>query len=63
MGRIMEIISPAGLEPFFLELAELFRAGADLNQIAEANARYGNSLHLEWVPELTAKYNLKLLGQ
>jgi len=62
-GRLIEIIAPAGFEQLFLELADLFRAGADLNQIAAANARYGNALHLDWVPELTATYHLKLLGQ
>lgn len=62
MGRVIEIISPAGFEQFFLELADLFAAEADINQIAEANARHGNFFHLEWVPELTAKYHLKLLG-
>jgi quercetin dioxygenase-like cupin family protein len=45
MGRLIEIISPAGFEQFFLELADLFRAGADLNQMAAAIAPYGNELY------------------
>jgi hypothetical protein len=41
----------------------LFAAGADITQLAEASAPHGLSLQLEWVPELTAKYQLKLMGQ
>ena len=62
-GRIIEMISPAGFERFFLELAELIKAEASLDQIMAAGARYGNEYRLDWVPELTEKYQLKLMGQ
>jgi quercetin dioxygenase-like cupin family protein len=63
MGRLIEIIAPAGFEQWFLEVAELFRTGADFSQIEALGVRYGGRSHLEWVPELTEKYHLKLLGQ
>ncbi len=62
-GRLIEIISPAGFEKFFAELAELLQAEPDFDKIANLGARYGLGFQMDWVPELTAKYNLKLLGQ
>jgi hypothetical protein len=61
-ARIIEIISPAGFEKYFEEPAELIGAGGtpDRSKLAALAVRYGLTYHLEWIPELVAKYNLKL---
>jgi quercetin dioxygenase-like cupin family protein len=60
-ARILEIISPAGFEKYFEELAELVEAGGppDRARPAVLAERYGLTYHMEWIPELAAKYNLK----
>jgi mannose-6-phosphate isomerase-like protein (cupin superfamily) len=60
-ARIIEIISPAGFEKYFEELAELIGAGGppDRSKLAALAERYGLTYHLEWIPELVARYNLK----
>ncbi len=67
-ARLIELISPAGFEKFFDELAEIYAAAGagmpDQEKIRELGARYSLSFVMpEWVPELKAKYNLKLLGE
>ncbi len=67
-ARLVEMISPAGFERFFDELAELFaRAGngpVDQERMTELAARYRLAfVHPEWVPTLKQKYRLKLLGE
>jgi quercetin dioxygenase-like cupin family protein len=64
-ARLLEIISPAGFEKFFMELADLLGGDGppDFEKIAQLGNRYGQTYDMNWVPELTAKYNLKLLGE
>ena len=67
-ARLIELISPAGFERFFDELAEIYAAAGtgppDQERIGELAARYHLSFVMpEWVPELKAKYQLKLLGE
>ncbi len=64
-ARLIEIISPAGLEKFFAEMAQLFQGDgpADFEKLTQLANGYGCTLDMNWVPELTAKYNLKLMGQ
>jgi mannose-6-phosphate isomerase-like protein (cupin superfamily) len=57
-ARLLEIISPAGFEHYFAELAE----ARDPNRSQELAAKYGVTYSSEWVAELTSKYNLRLLG-
>jgi len=45
-----------------LELAELCRTGA-FEQVGALGARYGVTRLMDWMPELTTRYQLKLLGQ
>jgi hypothetical protein len=61
-ARTLDPIVPAGLETYFLELAELFRIKA-FEQVAALGTRYGITRFMDWVPELTTTYQLKLLGQ
>ncbi len=64
-ARLIKIISPVGFEKFFAEIAELFQGGGapDFEKRTQIANRYGQTYEMNWVPELTAKYNLKLLGQ
>ena len=57
-ARLLEVISPAGFENYFAELAET----GDPNQRQELSAKYGVTYSSEWVDELIVKYNLRLLG-
>jgi len=60
-ARLIEIISPAGFETFFAELAAMAQTGPpDPEAVGRLASRYGVTLSMEWVPDLKAKYNLKL---
>ncbi len=61
-ARILEIISPAGFEDYFRELAEVVTIGVppDFARIGEVAAKYGLTLHPERMGDLIAKYNVKL---
>lgn len=59
-ARMIEVISPAGFENFFRELADL---GADgppaFDVIAQLAASYGLQFgHAEWLPDVIARYGL-----
>jgi len=57
--RILEIISPAGFERFFRELSDLGGAlKADPEALAELNARYGQEMQPDSVPELLERFGL-----
>jgi quercetin dioxygenase-like cupin family protein len=58
-ARMIEIITPAGFERFFAELADLCQAGPPDRDILEPlAASYGLFFDPTWVPELVAKYGL-----
>jgi mannose-6-phosphate isomerase-like protein (cupin superfamily) len=57
-ARLLEIISPAGFEEYFVELAE----AGDPDRRQELAMKYGVTYSSEWIAELTARYKLKLLG-
>ncbi len=61
-ARLIEIISPAGFEKFFAEMADLFQGDGppDFEKLTQLANRYGLTFDMNWIPELTAKYNLKL---
>jgi mannose-6-phosphate isomerase-like protein (cupin superfamily) len=57
--RILEIISPAGFEKFFDELANLTAAGPlEPSGLPELGARYGLEADLESVPGLCERFGL-----
>jgi quercetin dioxygenase-like cupin family protein len=63
-ARVLDIISPGGLEGYFRELAGLHADGRpDAGPLAELRERYGIAAVPEWIPELKARYGLKLLGE
>lgn len=65
-ARLLEIIAPAGFERFFDELADVFQSAARdeiPTRRAELAIKYRHTYLMDWVPELKAKYGLKLLGE
>jgi quercetin dioxygenase-like cupin family protein len=59
-ARMIEIISPAGFEGFFREMADLAAAGPPpFDQIAAVAASYGLEFgDAPWLPDLIARYEL-----
>ncbi len=59
-ARMIEIISPAGFEDFFVELSDLIAAGPpDRAVIGALGDRYGLQFaQPEWLPDVIARYGL-----
>jgi mannose-6-phosphate isomerase-like protein (cupin superfamily) len=66
-ARLIELIWPAGFERFFEELHEIVRTAASPQDLVarreDLGRRYGLEFVPEWIPELKATYNLKVLGE
>ncbi|CAN5505616.1 cupin domain-containing protein [soil metagenome] len=60
-ARLLEIISPAGFENYFRELAQMLAADApaDLGAMGEFMAGYGFEVDVESVPGLCEEHGLK----
>lgn len=54
--RTIELVSPAGFEGYFGDVAA---AGRDLERLAHVNAKYDLDMQLESVPVLCARYGLR----
>jgi quercetin dioxygenase-like cupin family protein len=62
-ARILEIITPSGLEEMFAKFGELGARGELTPQTMGATAgQYGSKVSMDWVPELIARYGLTLMG-
>ena len=62
-ARILEIISPAGFEQFFAELAPLAAGGApDPEAFGELCARYALDMQPETVPDLCTRFGVWFPG-
>lgn len=61
-ARILEIISPAGFEKYFEELAELVTPDAppDIPRLIALAQKYKLELDMSSVPELSQKYHVSL---
>jgi mannose-6-phosphate isomerase-like protein (cupin superfamily) len=60
-ARLLELISPAGFENYFRELAPLLAApGRDEAAIAEVVARYQLDIDFATIPTLAERHNLRL---
>ena len=60
-ARILEIISPAGFELFFEELDAMGGAvNADPEALGALNERYGLEMRPESVPDLLARFDLRI---
>ena len=62
-ARILEIITPSGLEEMFAKFGELGARGELTPETMGATAaHYGSTMFMDWVPELIARYGLTLMG-
>ena len=60
-SRMIEIISPAGFERYFVDLAEAIAAAGgqrDPATVGAVAARYGLAFDFDWVPDLVARHGL-----
>lgn len=62
-ARVLEIISPAGFEKYFDELADLGAAQADPQVLAELCARYELEVDPESIPGLVERFDLRFPGE
>lgn len=61
--RILEIITPSGLEEMFAKFGELGARGELTPETMGATAaRYSSTISMDWVPDLIARYGLTLMG-
>ncbi len=63
-AHILEIITPAGLEKYFEEVAPAFKPGQppDAHMIIQTAAKYGLQMHVERLGELAEKYGVTVPG-
>ena len=62
-ARILEIITPSGLEDMFATFGELGARGElTAETMGETAARYGSTISMDWVPDLIARYGLAMMG-
>ena len=61
-ARVMEISAPGDFERFFEEMADAMAAG-DRAKLVEVGRRHDTEFVLDWVPELKARYGVKLMGE
>ena len=59
-ARLLELISPAGFERYFEEMAPILQAGGppDLDRLAEVQARYGLQMDRESIEPLKQRHGL-----
>ena len=64
-ARVLELISPAGFERYFRELAEIHasRGFREPQLVADLQDRYGLTTSTDWIPLLKARHGFKLLGE
>ena len=64
-ARLLEIIAPAGFERYFEKLAALVNKNMsrDDEAIEKLASEYGLTYHMEQMPALIAKHNLRAPGQ
>jgi hypothetical protein len=56
---MIEIITPAGFEHFFRDLADLFEAGVpDPADLESLSASYGLFMDQTWVPDMMERHGL-----
>ena len=59
-ATILEILSPAGFERYFEEVAPVLRLKGDTAAFYGLAERYGVRIVDDWIPELEAAYGVKL---
>ncbi len=64
-ARLIEFIAPGGMETYFEEVKRLIESGAQPGgpEHIALNERYGHTNEgMQWIPELMAKYGVRLIG-
>jgi quercetin dioxygenase-like cupin family protein len=59
-ARVLEVLSPGGLEDYFEELAPVLREHAPAATYDALAARYGLTIENDWIEELERTYGVKL---
>jgi quercetin dioxygenase-like cupin family protein len=59
-ARVLEVVSPGGLEDYFEELAPVLRAKAAPSEYDALAERYGLTIQNDWIEELERTYQVKL---
>jgi quercetin dioxygenase-like cupin family protein len=59
-ARVLEILSPGGLEDYFEELARVLREKAPPSDYYALAERYGLTIRDDWIEELERTYGVKL---
>jgi quercetin dioxygenase-like cupin family protein len=59
-ARVLEILSPGGLEDYFEELAPVLRDKAPPSDYYALAERYGLTIQDDWIEELERTYGVKL---
>jgi quercetin dioxygenase-like cupin family protein len=61
-ARILEIITPSGLEEMFARFGELGARGElTPESMGETAARYGSTISMDWVPDLMERFGLSMM--
>jgi quercetin dioxygenase-like cupin family protein len=59
-ARVLEVLSPGGLEAYFEELAPALRAKIPPAEYDALAARYGLTIQNDWIEELERTYGVKM---
>jgi quercetin dioxygenase-like cupin family protein len=59
-ARVLEVLSPGGLEDYFEELAPVLRDKAPAAEYDALAHRYGLTIENDWIEELERTYGVKL---
>jgi hypothetical protein len=59
-ARVLEVLSPGGLEDYFEELAPALRAKVPAAEYDALAHRYGLTIENDWIEELERTYGVKL---
>jgi quercetin dioxygenase-like cupin family protein len=59
-ARVLEVLSPGGLEDYFEELAPALRAKIPPAEYDALAARYGLTIQNDWIEELERTYGVKM---
>jgi quercetin dioxygenase-like cupin family protein len=59
-AKVLEVVSPGGLEDYFEELAPVLRAKAPPAEYDALAERYGLTIQNDWIEELERTYKVKL---
>jgi hypothetical protein len=59
-ARVLQVLSPAGLEDYFEELAPVLRDKATAATYDALAERYGLTIENDWIEELERTYGIKM---